>query len=137
LRIVGYEKAMQEIAGDEMVFAGDYTYESGLRAAEEIAGLSDRPSAILASNDRMAIGCIVGLKNRGVRIPEDISLIGVGGIKSTQFVSPPITSIYLPLHRIGAEGMRKIIQIRSGKAPWQGETIIKHDLIVRASTAPI
>jgi len=137
LRHVGYEKAMREIGSDQVIFPGDYTYKSGLRAAEEIASLAERPTAILASNDRMAIGCIVGLKNRGILIPQDISLIGVGGIKSTQFISPPVTSIYLPLHKMGAEAMRKIIQIRSGKETWPGNMIIKHDLIIRSSTAPI
>jgi LacI family transcriptional regulator len=137
LRIVGYEKAMRAIGENNIFFSGDYTYKSGLDVAEKIAGLSDHPSAILASNDRMAIGCVVGLKNLGIRIPEDISLISVGGIETTKFLSPPITSIYLPLHKLGAEGMRKIIQIRAGKAPWQGETIIKHDLIIRESTRPI
>jgi LacI family transcriptional regulator len=136
-RIVGYENAMREIGEKELVFSGDYTYDSGLRAAEEIAALAERPTAILASNDRMAIGCIVGLKNHGIRIPQDISLIGVGGIKATQFISPPVTSIYLPLHKLGTEGLRKIIQIRAGEAPWEGKTIIKHRLIIRGSTTPI
>jgi len=137
LRQVGYDKAMREIGEKGLVFAGDYTYEGGMRAAAEIESLSEKPTAILASNDRMAIGCIVGLKDRGIRIPEDISLIGVGGINSTQFISPPVTSIYLPLHKMGAEGMRKIIQIRAGKENWLGQTIINHDLIIRASTAPL
>ena len=137
LRYVGYEKAMKEIGSDQVVFPGDYTYESGLSAAAEIASLAKRPTAILASNDRMAIGCVVGLKNHGIQIPKDISLIGVGGITSTQFISPPITSIYLPLHQLGAEAMRKIIHIRSGKETWPGKTIINHDLIIRSSTAPI
>lgn len=133
-RIVGYEKAMTEIGGKEVVFPGDYTYESGLRDAELIAEMDPPLTAILASNDRMAIGCLNGLKNRGLRVPEDISLIAVGGIVTTQFISPPLTTIYLPLHEMGVEAMHKLIQIRSGKLARIGETIVEHRLILREST---
>ena len=137
LRQMGYQRAMQEIGEKEMVFMGDYLYESGLRVAEEIAQLASKPTAILASNDRMAIGCIVGLKSHGLRIPEDISVIGVGGVKTTQYISPPVTSIYLPLHELGAEAMRKLIQIRTGKEDRLGKSIVPHQLIIRSSTAPL
>lgn len=137
LRLVGYSKAMVEIGEEELVIEGDYLYEGGLRAAEEIAAMKEKPTAILASNDRMAIGCIIGLKNRGIKIPHDISLIGVGGIEATQFISPPVTSIYLPLHELGGEGMRKINQIRTGKVDRLGKTIVQHHLIVANSTAPL
>jgi len=137
LRLVGYSRAMQEIGEKEWIFAGDYMYDGGLHAAEEIAALNEKPTAILASNDRMAIGCAVGLKKLGVRIPADISLISVGGITSTEFISPPITSIYLPLYDLGAEAMRKLIRIREGKEERLGKTILKHGLVERASTAPL
>lgn len=137
LRHVGYSKSMQEIGEEELVIKGNYTYESGLSAAEEIFGMEEKPTAILASNDRMAIGCIIGLKNLGVQIPKDISLISVGGIETTQFISPPITSIFLPLHELGAEGMRKLDQIRNGKVDRLGETIVQHHLIIAKSTAPL
>jgi LacI family transcriptional regulator len=67
-------------------------------------------------------------------VPEDISLIAVGGIVTTQFISPPLTIIYLPLHEMGVEAMRKLIQIRSGKLARIGETIVEHRLILREST---
>lgn len=137
LRYVGYQRAMQEIGEKEMVFPGDFLFDSGLCVAQEIAQLVNKPTAILASNDRMAIGCIVGLKSCGIRIPEDISVIGVGGIESTKYYSPPITSIYLPLHDLGAEAMRKLIQIRTGKENPLGKMIIPHQLIIRSSTAPL
>ncbi len=134
LRYVGYQKAMAEIGEKEVVLPGDYMYQGGWQAAEMIAAHDDPVTAILASNDRMAIGCIKGLKSHGLRIPEDYSVITVGGIINTQFVSPPLTSIYLPLHELGAEAMRKLIQIRTGKENRLGKTIIAHRLIVREST---
>ncbi len=136
LRYVGYAKAMAEIGENEVVFQGDYMYEGGLQAADTFAAHKKPVTAILASNDRMAIGCIKGLKSHGFQIPEDISVITVGGIVTTKFVSPPLTSIYLPLHKLGSEAMRKLIQIRSGKEKLLGKTIIEHQLIVRESTAP-
>lgn len=136
LRYKGYQNAMAEIGAKEVVFAGNYMYESGLEAAEAIALHREPLTAVLASNDRMAIACIKGLKSHGLHIPEDISVITVGGIIATHFVSPPLTAIYLPLHEMGVEAMQKIVQIRSGKLDRLGETVLKHDLIVRESTAP-
>jgi LacI family transcriptional regulator len=136
-RYLGYAKAMAEIGEKEVVIPGDYTYQGGLRAAEMIAAMDPPLTAALVSNDRMAIGCLNGFKNLGVRVPEDISIIAVGGIVTTKFVSPPLTAIYLPLHTLGSEAMLKLTQIRSGKADRLGKTIIKHRLIVRESTAPL
>ena len=137
LRHVGYSRAMSEICEREIVFDGDYMFSGGVHAAEKILSMKDRPTAILASNDRMAIGCIIGLKNNGIHIPEDISLISVGGIEVTKFISPQITSIYLPLHKLGVEGMRSLHQIRNSKLPTMGKTIIQHSLTIGQSAAPL
>jgi DNA-binding LacI/PurR family transcriptional regulator len=134
LRYMGYQKAMAEIGEKEVVLPGDYLYQSGRLAAETIASREMPVTAILASNDRMAMGCIKGLKSHGFRIPEDFSVITVGGIVNTEFVSPPLTSIYLPLHELGVEAMHKMIQIRAGSVQRLGNTIVAHRLIVRDST---
>ena len=137
LRLVGYERAMREINEQVIVFPGDYMYKGGLQAAKSIIAMDNKPTAILASNDRMAIGCIVGLRKQGINIPRDISLIGVGGIEATQFISPPVTSIYLPLHELGAEGMRRLNKIRIGELPRNGRTVVSHHLVVGESTSPL
>jgi DNA-binding LacI/PurR family transcriptional regulator len=94
----------------DYVFAGDYTYESGRRAAQQLAALpeSDRPTAVMASNDLMAIGCLVALKELGLRVPDDLSVMGIDDVATAQFVDPPLTTIALPLHDLGAAGMESL-----------------------------
>lgn len=135
-RYEGFKQALDEYGGREFVFAGDYTYEGGLRAAELITNLSELPTAILASNDLMAIGCIIGLKKAGYRIPDDISVMGVDDIKAVQFVTPAISTIRMPLHELGAKGMRKLIQLRNEQSRGKKRIVLPHELKIRESTAP-
>ncbi len=140
LRLDGYKSALAANNLEfrpHLVFDGDYTYESGLRAAQAIHSLSERPSAVLASNDLMAIGCIVGLKELGCRIPQDISVMGVDDIVTAQFVDPPLTTMALPMYDLGAIGMERLIQARRQELQQEGPIILPHHLVVRKSTAEV
>jgi DNA-binding LacI/PurR family transcriptional regulator len=119
----------------ELVFDGDYNYESGLRVAKAIDTLSEQPTALLASNDIMAIGCIVGLKELGYRIPEEISVVGVDDIATAQVVDPPLTTVSLPLYDLGATGMESLIKLRRGEIENDGVITLPHHLILRRSAA--
>jgi LacI family repressor for deo operon, udp, cdd, tsx, nupC, and nupG len=121
----------------QLLFDGDYTYESGLRVANSIETLPVRPTAILASNDLMAIGCVVGLKSRGYRIPQDMSVMGIDDIAMAQVVDPPLTTISLPMYDLGALGMERLIQLRRQEAVADTLAILPHQLVVRASTASV
>lgn len=114
---------------------GDFTYESGMRAGEKILAMKDRPSAVLASNDLMAVGCISTLKEAGLHIPADLSVMGIDDIPFARFFDPPLTTISIPLYSLGKIGMESLHQIREGVTPSQGERILPHKLIVRASTS--
>jgi LacI family transcriptional regulator len=114
---------------------GDFRYQSGQLAAEKIIALQDRPSAVVASNDLMAVGCISRLREYGLRIPEDVSVVGIDDIPFASFIDPPLTTISIPLYDMGRLGMESLLQIRKGALPEQGEVILPHRLIVRRSTA--
>jgi LacI family transcriptional regulator len=139
LRLNGYKAALLAHGlrlTPEFILAGNYKYESGLSAAKTLASLPELPTAILASNDMMAIGCLVGLKTLGYRIPENISVMGVDDIATTQFVDPPLTTISLPLYELGARGMENLISLRhNGLTAYEAVTLA-HKLVVRESTAP-
>ncbi|MFN8454475.1 MAG: LacI family DNA-binding transcriptional regulator [Anaerolineae bacterium] len=140
LRLEGYKSSLARHGLEfqpHLVFDGDYTYESGLRAAQAIHNLPDRPSAVLASNDLMAIGCIVGLKELGCRIPQDISVMGIDDILTAQFVDPPLTTIALPMYDLGAIGMDRLIQLRRKETPDIEPLTLPHHLVVRKSTAGV
>jgi len=139
LRLNGYQLALKAHSLDlipELIFKGDYKYESGLRVAESLDALPEKPTAVLASNDMMGIGCLVRLKELGYRIPQDISVMGIDDIITTQFVDPPLTTISLPLYDLGATGMESLIKLRNGEITNSDAITLPHHLIVRKSTAP-
>jgi LacI family transcriptional regulator len=139
LRFNGYRATLSEHHLPyrvEFVFDGDYKYESGLQAAQAIDKLAEKPTAVLASNDMMAIGCIVGLRELGYRIPQDLSVMGVDDITAAQFVDPPLTTMALPLYELGAKGMDSLIKVRSGDLAGDETIVLAHQLVRRKSTAP-
>jgi len=139
LRLNGYQLALKDHGLDlisELIFKGDYNYESGLRVAESLDALPEKPTAVLASNDMMGIGCLVRLKELGYRIPQEISVMGIDDIITTQFVDPPLTTISLPLYDLGATGMESLIKLRNGEITNSDAITLPHHLVVRKSTAP-
>jgi len=133
-RYEGFKWALDENGGKEYVFDGDYTYQGGIKVAETVSQMSNPPTAILASNDLMAIGCIIGLGKFNISIPQDISVMGIDNIQASQFVSPALSSVSLPLNELGARGMEKLIQFRAGQIEEKKEIILDHELKIRDST---
>ncbi len=118
LRLQGYRQAL-EAAGIEFnptrVIGGDFRYQGGMRAVETIAATGSWPTAILASNDESAIGALVALKQYGVRIPEDMSLVGFDDILASQYVDPRLTTVQVPLHEMGAMGLHQLLRVLNGE----------------------
>ncbi|HBY96921.1 MAG TPA: LacI family transcriptional regulator [Chloroflexi bacterium] len=137
LRRRGYREAL-EAAGlppdPALIWPGDYTFESGLSTADRFIASNPRPTAIFASNDQMAIGAITSLRRLGITVPNDVSVAGLDDIPSARYIEPPLTTIEVPLHQLGAYGMQTILCILSGESV--ESFYLSHTLIVRRSTAP-
>jgi LacI family transcriptional regulator len=118
----------------ELIIDGDYKYESGLSAARAIMSLPTRPTAVLASNDLMGIGCLVGLRELGCRIPQDISVMGIDDIAPVQAVDPPLTTMALPLYDLGSIGMESLIKLRQHELADHESLTLTHRLVIRRST---
>jgi DNA-binding LacI/PurR family transcriptional regulator len=89
----------------------------------------------MASNDLMAIGCIVGLKELGLAVPAEISVMGIDDVATAQYVDPPLTTIALPLTGMGATGMECLIKLRQEELTLDQTITLPHHLVVRKSTA--
>ncbi|MEY8339149.1 LacI family DNA-binding transcriptional regulator [Lachnospiraceae bacterium 62-35] len=106
----GYRQAMKE-AGIEIVpdyvIRGDFTFEGGIRAVEKMKriGGKDGITAIFAQNDQMGIGALNALKNRGIRVPEDVSVLGFDNIQAASFVTPALSTVAVPMDRLGETAM--------------------------------
>jgi LacI family transcriptional regulator len=138
LRLNGYKEALRNHGLDlnpDFILNGDYKYEAGLSAAREIHKMTTKPTAVLASNDIMAIGCLVGLKELAYKIPDEISVMGIDDITIAQFVDPPLTTIALPLYDLGRIGMESLIKLRFDEMSYSDVVMLPHSLVVRRSTA--
>jgi LacI family transcriptional regulator len=136
-RLAGVRDALQR-AGlelpDEMLVPGDYTRDSGMAAAHELLGRQGAtPTALIAFNDLMAIGAMAEARNRGLRIPEDISVSGFDDVPIARDVMPALTTVRVPAAEMGALALRMALE------PRHGDLRVEHlptRLVRRQSTGP-
>jgi LacI family transcriptional regulator len=120
----------------ETVLQGDFTQESGWRAGNQLVALTERPSAVFASNDMMAIGCMSALSDAGLQIPQDISLAGFDDIPTSRYISPSLTSVRARITELGALALERLASCieEPARITAQRQTL-RTDLMLRASTA--
>jgi LacI family transcriptional regulator len=112
------------------------TPQLGYPYAKELLARKQRFSALFAYNDLSAIGSIWAFREAGLRVPEDISVVGFDDVPLAVFSEPELTTIRQPLQRMGQIAAKTLIARIEGKAEFQAEIVIEPELIVRASTGP-
>jgi len=90
---------------------GLYTEDGGAAAAAELIRRQPDLTALLAGNDKMAIGAIAGLKAAGRRVPDDVSVIGCDDIHQGEFCDPPLTTVHTPIYDMGRSACRRLLEI--------------------------
>jgi len=140
-RFQGYQDSLAEmdIAYDpELVQHGDYTRERGQAAARLLLERPDRPTAIFAANDRSAIGVIDVAKELGLRIPQDLSVVGFDNIPESMHGTPMLTTVDQSIQEMGALATKLLISILQGETPENTLCKIPTRLIIRESCqAPV
>ena len=136
-RLKGYKKALEEYEipySEELVIETDVTQESGTRAMEIILEQKENPTAIFAWNDTVAIGAMQAIKSKGLKIPEDISLVGFDDIDVSSLLYVPLTTIHQPQDELG-ETSAKILfeQIENKENPQIKQILLEPELVVRNS----
>ena len=122
----------------EMVVEGEYTYDSGIKAAHELLSRERRPTAIFAANDEMAFGAIKVAHQLGLKIPEDLSMVGFDGTSFSTFVVPSLSTIIRQTDRIARVATQKMlaqINASTGEAG-STETMVSPRFEPRESTGP-
>ncbi|MDX5630560.1 MULTISPECIES: ribose operon transcriptional repressor RbsR [unclassified Brenneria] len=103
-RLEGYRQAMQQ-AGlpipDGYEIFGDFEFETGYRAMQRLLSLAEKPDAVFAGNDAMAVGVYHALYQVGLSVPQDMAVIGYDDIELARFMSPPLTTIHQPKDELG------------------------------------
>jgi LacI family transcriptional regulator len=132
-RLKGYKRALQEhkIAFDpQLVVAGDYTEHSGLLGVETLLARQVLFTAIFAADDAMAFGAGLGLYNHGLRVPDDVSLVGVDDLPMSKYTIPPLSTVAYPVWEMGQETARAVLAMLDGQPytlPNFSATLIRRD----------
>jgi LacI family transcriptional regulator, repressor for deo operon, udp, cdd, tsx, nupC, and nupG len=138
-REAGYRAAMKAAkftVHEGWVLEGKLTIEGAIKATRGLLNHSTRPTAILCANDDMAIGALHEIRSAGLRVPEDISVIGFDDIRYSQAVNPPLTTIRQPTEEIGEKAMYRICHaIEEGVALTSEPELVPHELVIRRSVA--
>jgi LacI family transcriptional regulator len=136
-RLRGYRAAMANARlkrNAEWERRGDFTEESGYRAAIALAGMSERPTAIFAANDSMAVGALSGLREAGLRVPDDVAVAGFDDIPIARYLSPPLTSVHVAISELGERATRTLLHAIEGKNQHEKEqATLPTTLVIRQS----
>jgi LacI family transcriptional regulator len=108
--------------------------EPGRQAAEKLLGLPEPPTAIFAFNDNIAIGAIKAARARGLRVPDDLSIVGFDDVEGATIVSPELTTVRQPLAEMGMLAARTLLRMAAGEEIETPKIELATDLIVRHST---
>ncbi|GLI26227.1 LacI family transcriptional regulator [Agromyces rhizosphaerae] len=138
-RLQGAREAVATVPGTtlEPIWTEQTTSERGIAFGEELADRApeDRPDGIVTSNDHLAIGVLHGLVSRGVRVPEDVAVVGYDDIEFAAIATVPLTSVRQPSREMGRTAAELLLALISG----EGDDVPRHvvyqpELMVRAST---
>src|SRR5690606_3213565 len=119
---------------DSLIEDGQFTERGGAAAMARLLKAHPDLTAVLATNDKMAIGAMHLLDRRGIKVPGQISVVGFDDLQHAAFVVPSLTTIHLPLYEVGRQAFRGLIERVENKTPAVGTTLRTH-LVVRDSTA--
>jgi LacI family transcriptional regulator len=134
----GYEEAIQA-AGlplqRTMIVHGDYRFESGMRAAERLLDLAPRPTAVFSSNDEMAAGVFHVARQRGLNVPQDLSIIGFDDTPIASHIWPPLTTVRWPIATMARAAALKLVGDATRPVEDGDSSMFVSTLIRRASVA--
>jgi LacI family repressor for deo operon, udp, cdd, tsx, nupC, and nupG len=133
-RMKGYREALSAANisyEEEIVVEGEFTMASGQLAAQHFTSMDNPPSAIFCMNDNMAIAAIQTLKASGLKVPEDISVVGFDNIEYSKYTDPPLTTISQPSTELGRLATKLLIKLIEEGSLSKIEHILPHELVVR------
>lgn len=140
-KLAGYVQALAEEGierkAEFLVKTPNSTVESGYFAAKKLMALKERPRAIFTSSDLLAFGAIDAMKDLGIRVPEDVALVGFDNIRMASLVEPKLTTVEKPMHKMGVLGMRLLLDLMEAKEEKkdfpQREILLQSRLKIRKS----
>ncbi len=137
-RLDGYRAALQRACvsvATELIREGDFLVTGGQRAASALLRLRRPPTAIFAGSDHQAHGVYLEARSAGLRIPEDLSVVGFDDVPLCEWVQPSLTTVRQPLEEMAAEATRMVLELAGSSQAGPVRRELATSLVVRASTA--
>ena len=137
-RVAGYQDALRDagLACDpELICHGDFSLQAGDDGAAAMLRLPERPTALFCENDEMAIGALKQIKQQGLHVPEDVSLVGFDDIPFAAYCDPPLTTITQPAEVFGQKAVEMLIALIEKQPIAQRHVVLPFEVTLRASTA--
>ena len=135
-RIGGFEKALaEEGLRPAAIEEGNWTCDSGYTAMKHMLNHRAHPTALFAANDRMAIGAMQAIQEAGLRVPDDISVVGLDDIEVAAYQNPPLTTVRQSFVELATLAVRLLLALIQKDQPAETQLVIEPELIERQSTA--
>lgn len=118
-RIIGFRRAMAEAnlpVNEDWILEGNFECDTAVLAADKILAMDHKPTAVFCFNDTMALGLMSRLQQKGVKVPDDISVVGYDNIELSEYFSPPLTTIHQPKRRVGKNAFEILLERIKNKA---------------------
>ncbi|MFI5733517.1 LacI family DNA-binding transcriptional regulator [Kribbella sp. NPDC051587] len=135
-RLSGFRSAMEAASASvprHYIWQRDFLYDDGVAGGSALLDLPDRPSAIFAGSDEVALGVMEAARSRGLRIPEDLSVVGFDDTQVARLASPPLTTVKQPLREMGAVALRTALRLAAGDPVDSHHVELATTLIIRDS----
>jgi DNA-binding LacI/PurR family transcriptional regulator len=135
-RLAGYQRALKAASityTDTLVEYGDFTHQSGKAAMTRLLQQTPRPTAVFVASDTVALGALQAIRAGGLRVPDDIALVGFDDAPFVELVDPPLTTIRLPAYGLGWSAADLLIRAINHEDIQQRSVLLESELIVRKS----
>ncbi|GAA4843124.1 transcriptional regulator DegA [Paenibacillus vulneris] len=139
-RIRGCKQAMTSAGlevDERLVTSGDFTVSGGKEAMLRLLDMEEPPTAVFACNDLLAIGAIQGARERGLQLPQQLSVVGFDNTILATIIDPPLTTVAQPIQEIGRQAMDLLVQEIKGEKSMKQRVVLMPELVVRGSTAEL
>ena len=138
-RLAGYVEAVARANLRPLVVEGAFDQASGHRAGAELAARADRPDAIFAGNDMMAVGALLALQDAGLGVPEDVAVVGFDDVPIAGLMRPALTTLRIQIAETGRSALERLVRLINAAGEAVADTaceVVRPELVVRPSSNP-
>lgn len=134
-RLPAYQRFLKEKGAscDSFIKIGGYTSRHGYRLMKELLQETKRPTAIFAANDSLAVGCYRAIQESGLRIPEDISVVGFNDISMAKYLAPPLTTVHVHMNFMGRRAVKMLAELIQQERRVNIHVSVSAELVIRES----